>query len=66
MRKNNDLDNLNYKDTPRTQLVEKLIMNEVLNSQDFLTLLETTTEEFKRTFAIETKIADVEEEKSIE
>lgn len=60
------LENLDYEETPRTIMVEKLIMNEYLNSQDFLTLLETTAEEFKRTFAIETKFADVEEEKFIE
>lgn len=38
-------------DRNRDLVAEKLIMNELLNSQDFETLLQTTIEEFRRTFA---------------
>lgn len=37
-------------DRNRDLVAEKLIMNELLNSQDFETLLQTTIEEFRRTF----------------
>lgn len=66
MSKNKDIENLDYEDTPRTIMVEKLIMNELLNSQDFMVLLETAKEEFIRTFGIDTKLADIEEDKTIE
>lgn len=59
MSNNEDLD---YIETPRTAMVEKLIMGEELNAEDFNILLKTAQEEFERTFTIPTK----EEEKSNE
>ena len=59
MSNNEDLD---YIETPRTAMVEKLIMGEELNAEDFNVLLKTVQEEFERTFTIPTK----EEEKSNE
>ena len=59
MSNNEDLD---YIETPRTAMVEKLIMGEELNAEDFNILLKTVQEEFERTFTISTK----EEEKSNE
>lgn len=56
MSNNEDLD---YIETPRTAMVEKLIMGEELNAEDFRILLKTVQEEFERTFTIPTK----EEEK---
>ena len=55
-------ENLDYIETPRTAMVEKLIMGEELNAEDFNILLKTVQEEFERTFTIPTK----EEEKSNE
>ena len=52
-------ENLDYIETPRTAMVEKLIMGEELNAEDFNILLKTVQEEFERTFGIPTK----EEEK---
>lgn len=43
-------------------VAEKLIMEELLNADDFNVLLKTIQEEFERTFGISTK----EEEKEIE
>ena len=59
MSNNEDLD---YIETPKTTMVEKLIMGEELNAEDFNILLKTVQEEFERTFTISTK----EEEKSNE
>lgn len=59
MSNNKDLD---YIETPRTAMVEKLIMGEELNAEDFNILLKTVQEEFERTFSIPTK----EEEKTNE
>ena len=59
MSNNEDLD---YIETPRTAMVEKLIMGEELNAEDFRILLKTVQEEFERTFTIPTK----KEEKSNE
>ena len=59
MSNNEDLD---YIETPRTAMVEKLIMGEELNAEDFNILLKTVQEEFERTFTIPAK----EEEKSNE
>jgi len=55
-------ENLDYIETPKTAMVEKLIMGEELNAEDFNILLKTVQEEFERTFSIPTK----EEEKSNE
>ena len=55
-------EDLDYIETPRTAMVEKLIMGEELNADDFNILLKTVQEEFERTFTIPTK----EEEKSNE
>lgn len=55
-------EDLDYIETPRTAMVEKLIMGEELNADDFNILLKTVQEEFERTFTILTK----EEEKSNE
>lgn len=55
-------ENLDYIETPKTAMVEKLIMGEELNAEDFKILLKTIQEEFERTFTISTK----EEEKSNE
>lgn len=55
-------ENLDYIETPKTAMVEKLIMGEELNAEDFRILLKTIQEEFERTFTIPTK----EEEKSNE
>ena len=52
MSNNEDLD---YIETPRTAMVEKLIMGEELNAEDFNILLKTVQEEFERTFTIHTK-----------
>lgn len=59
MSNNEDLD---YIETPRTAMVEKLIMGEELNAEDFNILLKTVQEEFEKTFGIPTK----EEEKTNE
>ncbi len=59
MSNNEDLD---YIETPRTAMVEKLIMGEELNAEDFNILLKTVQKEFERTFTIPTK----EEEKTNE
>ena len=59
MNNNEDLD---YIETPKTAMVEKLIMGEELNAEDFNILLKTVQEEFERTFTITTK----EEEKTNE
>lgn len=59
MSNNEDLD---YIETPRTAMIEKLIMGEELNAEDFNILLKTVQEEFEKTFGIPTK----EEEKSNE
>ena len=59
MSNNEDLD---YIETPRTAMIEKLIMGEELNAEDFNILLKTVQEEFERTFTISTK----EEEKTNE
>ena len=59
MSNNEDLD---YIEPPRTAMVEKLIMGEELNAEDFNILLKTVQEEFERTFTITTK----EEEKTNE
>ena len=59
MSNNEDLD---YIETSRTSMVEKLIMGEELNAEDFKILLKTVQEEFEKTFGIPTK----EEEKSNE
>ena len=48
MSNNEDLD---YIETPRTAMVEKLIMGEELNAEDF----RTVQEEFERTFTIPAK-----------
>lgn len=54
-------------DRNRDLVAEKLIMNELLNSEDFETLLQTTIDEFRRTFAILNKnTTTIEEEKDIE
>lgn len=54
-------------DRNRDLVAEKLIMNELLNSEDFETLLQTTIDEFRRTFAILNKnTTTFEEEKDIE
>lgn len=47
-------------DRNRDLVAEKLIMNELLNSQDFETLLQTTIEEFRKTFTITNKGVDKE------
>ena len=52
MSNNEDLD---YIETPKTAMVEKLIMVEELNVEDFNILLRTVQEEFERTFTITTK-----------
>ncbi len=46
----------------RGAVAEKIIMEELLNADDFNVLLKTIQEEFERTFGIPTK----EEEKEIE
>lgn len=48
-------DNSYQLDRKRDLVAEKLIMNELLNSQDFETLLQTTIEEFRKTFTITDK-----------
>lgn len=42
-------------ETPKSLVAEKLIMNELLNADDFNVLLETTITEFQRTFGISNK-----------
>ena len=59
MSNNEDLD---YIETPRTAMVEKLIMGEELNAEDFNILLKTVQEEFERTFGIPTKEEEKENE----
>lgn len=53
-------DNSYQLDRNRDLVAEKLIMNELLNSQDFETLLQTTIEEFRKTFTITNKGVDKE------
>ena len=53
-------DNSYQLDRKRDLVAEKLIMNELLNSQDFETLLQTTIEEFRKTFTITNKGVDKE------
>lgn len=54
-------------DRNRDLVAEKLIMNELLNSEDFETLLQTTIDEFRKIFAILNKnTTTIEEEKDIE
>lgn len=53
--KNKNENELNYVETPRTLMVEKLIMNELLNAEEFDVLLQTTQEEFRRTFGYTNK-----------
>ncbi len=48
--KNKEEKKLEYAESPRTIMVEKLIMNELLNAEDFDVLLRTTEEEFRKTF----------------
>ena len=55
-------ENLDYIETPKTAMVEKLIMGEELNAEDFNILLKTVQKEFERTFTITIK----EEEKTNE
>ena len=55
MSNNEDFD---YIEIPRTAMVEKLIMGEELNAEDFNILLKTIQEEFERTFTITTKEED--------
>ena len=55
-------ENLDYIETPKTTMVEKLIMGEELNAEDFNILLKSVQEEFERMFTITTK----EEEKTNE
>lgn len=55
-------ENLDYIETPKTAMVEKLIMGEELNAEDFNILLKTVQKEFERTFTIPIK----EEEKTNE
>lgn len=62
--KENSVDNSST-DRKRDLLAEKLIMNELLNAEDFNTLLKTTIEEFERTFCIYTQ-EDIKEENDIE
>lgn len=53
-------------DRNRDLVAEKLIMNELLNSEDFETLLQTTIDEFRRTFTILNKNTTIKEEKQFE
>lgn len=48
----NNKEYLDYTETPRTAMVEKLIMGEELNAENFNILLKTVQEEFERTFTI--------------
>lgn len=59
-KKNITNDNSYQLDRNRDLVAEKLIMNELLNSQDFETLLQTTIEEFRKTFTITNKGVDRE------
>lgn len=63
--KNKNFDT-NNGERKRDLVAEKLIMNELLNSDDFSTLLQTTIDEFKRTFTILNENITIEEEKEIE
>lgn len=60
--KNEELENSSSIETPRSLMVEKLIMEELLNADDFNILLKTVQEEFERTFGLHSN----EEEKEIE
>lgn len=60
--KKEDLENQDSVETPRSLMVEKLIMEEMLNADDFNILLKTVQEEFERTFGLHSN----EEEKEIE
>lgn len=50
--KKEDLENQDSVETPRSLMVEKLIMEEMLNADDFNILLKTVQEEFERTFGL--------------
>lgn len=58
-----EIDEIDYIETPRELLVDKLAMLEMLNAEDFNILFKLLQDEFNRTFAIPTKL---EEEKEIE
>ena len=62
-RKNNKekLEDSDYIENQKSAVAEKIIMEELLNAEDFNVLLKTIQEEFERTFGIPTK-----EEKEIE
>ncbi|MBR3882128.1 MAG: hypothetical protein IKJ36_02550 [Clostridia bacterium] len=65
MKRKNNKEKLEDSDSIESQksaVAEKLIMEELLNADDFNVLLKTIQEEFERTFGITTK----EEEKEIE
>ena len=64
MKRKNNKEKLEDSDSIESQksaVAEKLIMEELLNADDFNVLLKTIQEEFERTFGIPTK----EEEKEI-
>lgn len=50
----------------RELVAEKIIMNELLNAEEFNILLETTQREFKKTFGISNINSNIEEEKEID
>ena len=60
--KNEELENANSIENKRSAVAEKLIMEELLNADDFNILLKTVQEEFERTFGLHSN----EEEKEIE
>lgn len=65
MKRKNNKEKLEDSDSIESQksaVAEKIIMEELLNAEDFNVLLKTIQEEFERTFGILTK----EEEKEIE
>ncbi len=66
MKSKNKNSDTNEGERKRDLVAEKLIMNELLNSDDFSTLLQTTIDEFKRTFTIVNENITIEEEKEIE
>lgn len=50
-----DVEYTDFIETQKSLVAEKLIMNELLNADDFNVLLETTVNEFQRTFGISSK-----------
>ena len=55
----NDEKELEYADTPRSLMLEKVIMGELLDFKEIAELMECTLDEFKRTFGCPNKDVEI-------